>query len=261
VSILFDMELRALRRDRAARSGPELFLLERAFGDCLDRVSLVQRRFERALLIGCPDPHWPARLGEFADRVDVCDPGPLFAEASNGLQLTEDRWEPARAKYDLVLALGTLDTVNDLPRALITVQWSMKPQGLFLGALSGGETLLRLRSAMRAADAITGAASPHIHPRIEASALSPLLAQAGFHNAVVDVDRVAVSYRSFGKLIADLRRMAATNILAQRSRRPLTKRALAAAAENFAAAGNGERTTESFEIVHFGCWSPPEPIG
>src|SRR5690242_3203030 len=86
---LFDMELRALRRDRAARLGPELFLLERAFEDCLDRISLMRRRFGRALLLGCPDPDWRERLAAFADQIDARDPGGLFAAAAAGEQLIE----------------------------------------------------------------------------------------------------------------------------------------------------------------------------
>ena len=81
---LFDTKLRALRRDRAARVGPELFLHERAFADCLDRMALLQRRFEQALLIGSPDPQWPERLREMVGSVAVADPGPLFAAASAG---------------------------------------------------------------------------------------------------------------------------------------------------------------------------------
>jgi hypothetical protein len=258
VADLFDMELRALRRDRAARIGPELFLLQRAFEDCVDRISLIQSRFERALLIGCPDANWRSRLHDFADQVDVLDPGPLFAQAAEGERLVEDAWQPERAAYDLVLSVGTLDTVNDLQRALLAVRWSMRPQSLFLGALSGGETLPRLRSAMRAADAAIGTATPHVHPRIEASALAPLLAQVGFLNPVVDVDRATVAYRSLERLVADLRRMGGTNILAQRFHQPLPRRAFAAAAENFTAGGDGKRTIETFEILHFACWSPPK---
>jgi NADH dehydrogenase [ubiquinone] 1 alpha subcomplex assembly factor 5 len=256
VSVLFDMELRALRRDRAARIGPELFLVERAFADCLERLALVQRRFGRALLIGCPDPPWAERLGEFCDSVVVRDPGPLFAKAAGGEIIIEDAWVASPASYDLVLALATLDTVNDLPRALMTLRLAMAPAGLFLGAMSGGETLPRLRSAMRAADAIMGAASPHVHPRIEASALPPLLSRCGFANPVVDVDRVQVSYRSLGRLIDDLRRMAATNLLSERSREPLSRHAAAAAAANFARAAENGRTAETFEILHFACWTP-----
>jgi hypothetical protein len=258
VANLFDMDLRAQRRDRAARLGPELFLLERAFDDCLDRISLVQRRFESALLIGCPDPQWPERLREFATMVEVREPGPLFARWANGKALVEDVWEPERSAYDLVVAVGTFDTVNDLPRALVTVHWSMQPAGLFLGALSGGDTLPRLRSAMRAADVVAGAATPHIHPRIEAAALSPLLTQARFVNPVVDVDRVTVAYSSFARLIADLRRMGATNVLTERSRSPLARAAYDAAVKEFSTAAEGGRTSETFEILHFACWAPPE---
>ena len=251
------MKLRAQRRDRVERLGPELFLLERSFDDCLDRISFMQRRFQRALLIGCPDPQWRERLGEFAAQVDVRDPGSRFAQAAGGEEIVEDAWEPEEgAAYDAVVAVGTLDTINDLPRALIAIRWALTPGGLFLGAMSGGDTLPRLRSAMRAADAISGAATPHIHPRIEASALAPVLSAAGFLNPVVDVDRVAVAYPSLGRLVADLRRMAATNILAQRSREPLLRQAYAAAAKDFSAAADRERTTETFEILHFAGWVP-----
>lgn len=258
MTVLFDMELREARRDRAARIGPELFLLERAFEDCIDRLSLVQRGFGNALLIGCPDPAWPARLSPFASALDVRDPGALFARAANGERIVEDGWEPEQGRYDLVLAVGTLDTVNDLRRALLTIRWGMRPDGLFLGALAGGNGLPRLRSAMRAADGVTGAALPHVHPRIEPSALAPLLTEAGFGNPVVDVDRAAVGYRSFSKLICDLRAMAATNILVERSRQPLSRTAYAAAAADFASGADQGQTIETFEILHFACWSPPE---
>ena len=253
---LFDMELRALRRDRAARQGPELFLFERAFADCLDRVELVNRRFGRALLIGCPDASWPGRLLTLVDEVDAVDPGPRFARAVNGREIIEDQWREPKATYDLVLAIGTLDTVNDLPRALRSIHQSMRPDGLLIGAISGGDTLPQLRSAIRAADETMGGASAHVHPRIEASALAPLLSAAGFVDPVVDIDRVPVSYASIGRLVSDLRRMGATNVLAARSQYSLTRRAYQAAAQSFAAAGEGERTVEIFEILHFAAWSP-----
>ena len=249
------MKLRALRRDRAARLGPELFMLERAFDDCLERIALNDRRFGRALLIGCADPHWPQRLRNLAEGVEVRDPGPLFAAAAGGQVITEDAWEPESDAFDLILAIGTLDTVNALPLALHLARHAMSGNGLFIGALSGGETLPQLRAAMRAADSASGAAAPHIHPRVEASALAPLLAQAGFVNPVVDVDRVNVSYRSLDRLVADLRAMAATNLLTARPR-IVSKAAREAARRSFAAAGNGEKTTETFEVLHFAAWTP-----
>lgn len=258
--VLFDMQLRAERRDRAARIGPELFLYERVFADCLDRLSLLQRRFGKAALIGCPDAGWPDRLRTAADDVDAFDPGRRFAEAAGGRPLIEDQWDAPRRVYDLVVAIGTLDTVNDVAGALRSVFSAMKPNALLIGALSGGETLPQLRSAMRAADVVAGVACPHVHPRIEAAALAPLLSQAGFARPVVDVDRVEVSYQSFERLVADLRAMGATNILAERSRRSLSKPSLTAAQMTFSEAGDGHKTIETFEILHFAAWTPGEVV-
>lgn len=249
---LFDPNLRAMRRDRAARLGPELFLLDREYQECLERIALAGRTFERALLIGCPNRDWPGRLGTSASHVEVCDPGPLFAEAAGGSIIVEDAWEPPVERYDLVLSVGTLDTVEGLPLALRSVRLAMRADGLFIGAMSGGDTLPRLREAMRAADATADGAAPHVHPRIEASALAPLLASAGFVMPVVDVERVPVGYPSFDKLVADLRAMAATNLLRDRPRR-LTRRARDAAIRAFA--DDGDRTVETFEILHFAAWT------
>jgi hypothetical protein len=246
-----------MRRDRAARNGVELFLYERAFADCLERLELTQRRFSRALLVGCPDPTWPERLVKVADQVDVRDPGSRFAERSAGTPLVEDAWLPTQAAYDLALAIGTLDSVNDLPLALRLLRHALEPKALLMGAVSGGDTLPQLRSAMRAADATAGAAMPHVHPRIEAAAFAPLLEKAGFSRPVLDVDRVPVSYRSFGRLIDDLRAMAGTNMLTDRPRF-IGRAALDAAVKAFTAAGEDSRTVEIFEILHFAAWTPKE---
>lgn len=250
---LFDMQLRAQRRDRAARTGAELFLYERVFEDCLERIGLLGRHFRSALLIGCPDPGWPNRLCATVEQVDVRDPGPLFAAAAGGSQIAEDAWDPPAERYDLVLAIGTLDTVNDFPLALRLVRHSMQGDSLFIGAFSGGETLPALRTAMRAADAVSAGATPHVHPRIEPSALAPLLGDAGFIRPVVDVDRVSASYSSLRRLAADLRAMGATNVLRTRGR-PLVRRQFDAGSSAFA--NGSERTTETFEILHFAAWTP-----
>ena len=256
---LFDMKLRALRRDRAFRRGPELFLFERAFADCLDRIGLIRRRYRAALLIGCPDAGWVERLGEFADKVDVLDPGPSFAQVAGGGEVIEDQLIAEPGAYDLCVAVGTLDTVNDLPQALARIRFTLRPDAFFLGAMAGGETLPQLRAAMRAADSVRGEAAPHAHPRIEPGALATLLSAAGLTMPVVDVDRVQVSYETLARLVHDLRSMGSTNILLQRSRRPLSKAEWHAAAQAFAAARQGDRTTETFEILHFAAWTPPDP--
>lgn len=254
---LFDTRLRALRRDRASKVGPELFLFERAFEDCVERISLLQRQFDRALLLGCPDADWPARLRDLARNVETLDPGPLFAAAAQGKTVMEDRWEPAPGRYDLVVAIGTLDTVNDLPLALRLIGYGMAGDAPFLAAMSGGDTLPQLRTAMRAADALGAGAAAHVHPRIEPSALAALLNDAGFTNPVVDIDRVAVGYPSFDRLVGDLRQMGSTNMLNARARF-IGRDARKAAADAFRLAGNGARTMETFEILHLACWTPSE---
>jgi hypothetical protein len=232
---LFDTQLLKLRRERAARAGGDRFLHERAFTDCLERIALVPRRFERALLLGCVDAGWPERLRQYAGRVDV---------------------DEIAATHDLCLSVGTLDTANDLPSALAALRSVLNPDAFFIGALAGGDTLPQLRSAMRAADSVQGGSVPHVHPRIEASALGSLLAAAGFINPVVDVDWVRASYSSLGDLVRDLRSMAATNVLHERPRRPLSRAARDAASAAFASAGRDGRTVETFEILHFAAWTP-----
>ena len=243
-----------MRRDRATRIGLEMFVAERVFEDCVERIALLNRRFQRALLIGCPDRSWIDALSRLTDAVEVRDPGPLLAARGDGSVILEDEWEPPAGAYDLVLAIGTLDTVNELPLALRLIRHATRPDGLFIGALAGGETLPRLRAAMRAADALSGTASPHVHPRIEPSALAPLLEDAGFIKPVVDVDRVQVAYRSLEQLVRDLRAMAATNLLSARSK-PLTRSERDAASRAFATGRDRERTLETFEIVHFAAWT------
>ena len=234
-----------MRRDRAARNGPELFLLDRVFADCLERLELMRRSFERALLIGCPDRRWPEQLRSFAIKLDVRDPGELFAAAAGGETIVEDAWHAPAETYDLVVAVGTLDTVNDLPLALRLMRHAMRENALLLGAISAGDTLPRLRATLRAADAASGVAAPHVHPRIEASALSPLLTDAGFVRPVVDVERVQVSYPSLDRLVADLRAMAATNILTDRSP-PLSRAQRDVAIRAFASSRKGSQASGAF---------------
>lgn len=250
------MKLRAARRDRALRSGPVLFAHQQAFDEILGRLGDIRRDFSSALLVGSPDPAWPGALARIAADVTAIDPGPAFATAAGGAEAIEDRIDLEPGRFDLCVAAGTLDTVNDLPGALLRLRLLLKPDSLLIGAMPGGDTLPRLRQAMRAADSVSGAASPHVHPRIAPAALAHLLSAAGFVMPVVDVERVRVGYRSFRKLVVDLRGMGATNVLAGRSRRPLSRAALAAAEREFEGGGEDSRTVETFEILHFAAWTP-----
>ena len=253
---LFDRRRRALARDRAARVGPELFLHERAFAECLDRLADVKRRFTNALLIGVPDAEWVDRLAGLGMAVEALDPGALFAGAAHAIHAQEDRHAFGTARFDLVLAVGTLDTVNRLGPALQAVRHAMTPDALFIGALAGGDSLAALRSAMLAADRATGPAAARTHPRIEPSALAGLLGAAGFVMPVVDVDRVILRYASLARLVGDLRAMGASNQLAERAP-PRGRHWAALAAAAFAAAAVDGRTVERVDLLHFSAWTPP----
>ena len=254
---LFEEDLRAMRRDRAFRGGVAEFVFERAFEDVTERLDEVSRRFSSALLIGTPVPGWPDQLARFSERVEAVDPGSGFAGAANALHQAETALDFAPATFDLCLALGTLDTIDDLPGILRRIRTWLKPDSLLLGVIPGGDTLPQLRAAMRAADMAAGAASPHVHPRVEASALGHLLSAAGFVMPVVDVDRVRVAYRELSNLVADLRAMAATNMLRSRPR-SFSKAALAAAHNCFREAEKDGRTVETFELLHFAAWTPAQ---
>lgn len=253
-SKLFDPKLRALRRDRAARLGPELFLLDRAFDECLDRLRDVARPFRRAMLLGCPDRAWAERVRRFSDEVEIFDPGPMFAEAAGGLAVEEDMFDFGIEQFDLCIAIGTLDTVDNLPLALTLIHRAMVPDSLLIGAMAGGNSLPLLRSSLIEAERESGRVTARTHPRIEASSLAGLLSAAGFGMPVVDVDRVTLRYSTLSALVQDLRTMGATNVLRQRAP-GLTKGAAKRAEAAFAAAAIGGKSPEIVEILHFAGWS------
>lgn len=248
---LFDRTLRRLRRDRAVRQGMDLFLLDRAFDDCLERIAAINRRFSHALLLGAPSPRWKEALEGVAARASTFDPSPMLASVSGD----EDRTDFGEAEFDLVVAVGTLDSVNDLPLAFQLIRRAMTADAALIGAIAGGDTLPALRAALIEADRGRGRIAARIHPRVDGPTLTQLLANAGFPNPVVDVDRVNLRYRALADLVRDLRAMGATNILTG-PRIPMTRASWAAAAAAFAAMAIDGRTSEQVDILHFLGWTP-----
>ncbi|HEX9946377.1 MAG TPA: methyltransferase domain-containing protein [Allosphingosinicella sp.] len=251
----FDRRLRRLRRDRAALRFAEADYLHRLAADeLIERLDFVKRDFRRALDLGCAGGYLTGRLRERGLEVVPCDSGAAFARAAGGVRADEDRLPFADGAFDLVVSVGALDGVNDLPGALLLARRALRPDGLFLGAFAGAGSLPRLKRAMLAADAAQGGAAPRVHPQIDVRAAGDLLTRAGFALPVVDTEPVDVRFGSLMGLVRDLRAMAATNILAERSRRPLGRHALAAAIVDFES-GEG-KTVERFEILHLLGWSP-----
>ena len=251
---IFDRQRRRRRRDRAAdRFAAHDFLHARMADELLDRLDSVQRRFARALDLGCLD----GRVGQAlrARGIDVvsADPGFRFAQAAGGVQCDEDRLPFADGSFDLVIACGGLDQVNDLPGALVLIRRALKPDGLFLGSFVGAGSLPRLRAALLGAEE---RAVARLHPQIDVRSAGDLLARAGLALPVADGERITVRYGSLFALLADLRGTASTGLLIGDTP-PLTHAALVRAAELFQAGADADgKVGETVEIVHLLGWAP-----
>jgi SAM-dependent methyltransferase len=247
---LFDRRLRRQRRDRAASGfARHDFLRQAMLEGVADRLDAISRTFADRLDLGCFDGALPEEPGTRTARLDA---GFAFARQAGGIQADEDRPPFADHSFDLVVSAGVLDSVNDLPGALTLVRRMLRPDGVFIGALLGGETLSTLRSLLLTAEGDRPAA--RTHPRVDVRSAGDLLVRAGFAMPVADIETLTVRYASLFTLLADLRGMGATSLL---PRAPLSRRTLAAAAEAFAARADADgRLAERFDIVFLTGWAP-----
>lgn len=256
----FDAALRRLRRDRAATIGDAAGnpLLARMTSDLVERLDLVTRRLERALDLGCGPASLTEKLRSRGIEMVPADAGGRFARTAGGVQCDEDSLPFPAASFDLVVSAGTLDGVNDLPGALIQIRRLLRPDGLFLAAFIGAGSLPGLKRAMRAADeAEDRPASPHVHPQIDVRAAGDLLSRAGFALPVADTEPLTVRYSGLPRLVADLRELGWSNVLASRSRQPFGRLGYAAAVASFAAGADADgKVPERFEIIHLSGWAP-----
>jgi len=257
---VFDRMLLRARRQRAGMLGPATFLIDRVAADLADRLDAVLREFAVTVDLGTPTD---AVRRALAAKKSV---GTLIAAdalPADGLAVvTGDEALPFRdGSLDLVVSALALQFVNDLPGTLIQIRRALKPDGLFLAALLGGDTLTELRQAFATAEAeIESGASPHVAPFADVRELGALLQRAGFALPVTDADRLTVRYASPFALMADLRRMGGTNALTERRRMPLRRATLARMAEIYAErfADADGRIRATFEIVWLSGWAPHE---
>jgi SAM-dependent methyltransferase len=261
--IVFDRRLLARRRSRTL-GNPSDFLLRHVADDLLDRLETVQRRFAIAADIGTTTPYVAdalVRSGR-ADHVVRLVPVPELGANDFGLVVGDEEILPfAPESLDLAVSVLSLQFVNDLPGVLAQTRRALRPDGLFLAAMLGGDTLRELAESFALAESeITGGASPHVAPFVEVRTAGALLQRAGFALPVVDQDRVTVRYAEPLALMHDLRAMGAANPLGERSRRPLRRdvliRAAAVYAERFADPDGRIRAT--FDVISLSGWAPHE---
>ena len=260
--LIFDRSLIRDHRRRAASFGPATFLLDRVADDLADRLGAVLRRFELALDLGSPGEAVRAALmrSGTVGTIVAADTIAPSQRPSLPFVVAEEEALPFRdAAFDLVVSALALHVVNDLPGTLLQIRRALKPDGLFLAALYGGETLTELRQAFAAAESeIEGGISPRVAPFADLRELGALLQRAGFALPVADIDPVTVRYQDVFALMRDLRRMGATNALRDRRRAPLRRATLMRMAEIYGERFSGDdgRVRATFEIVWLLGWAP-----
>lgn len=267
--LLFDRTLHRKRLDRAARAYENAdFLQRRAAFDLAERLAPILRSFPLAVDLS-------ARGGAFAEALAQEAPGKVgtLIEADLSHRMLagrpgprvvadEERLPFADAGLDLIVSTLGLHWTNDVVGALIQIRRSLKPDGLFIGAFLGGTTLTELRQSLVAAESeILGGAGSRVSPFADAPDAANLLQRAGFVQPVSDVDAVTVTYEHPLKLIADLRQMGETSVLADRHPKPLTRalleRTFQLYVERFA--GEDGRVPATFEILTLTGWAPAAP--
>lgn len=240
---IFDRNARQLRRRRTLGTG---FFAQTMTSDLLERLDLVKRDFSRALIVGTA----PLLVDGLTARSIGCE---VYAGE-------EDRLEVGVGQFDLILSSGVLDTVADLPGALLLMRRALRPDGLLLANFASAPSLTALRAAIMVADGDKAVA--RLHPQVDVRSAGDLLMRAGFALPVADLDTINVAYASLGRLLTDLREAAATNVMAKRY--PVSRRWLAAADAAFTAQVQADdRTHETLSFITLTGWAPspdqPQP--
>jgi len=262
-SKIFDRSLLRMRQQRARLLGPETFLLDHVADELAERLSAVLHSFDIAVDLGTPTDAVRRALAATGKITTI-----IAAEFATGFDRSflrvgadEEALPFADSSLDLVTSALAFQFVNDLPGSLIQIRRALKPDGLLLAALVGGESLAELGEAVGAAESeIEGGISPHVAPFADVREIGALLQRAGFALPVVDSERLVVRYDSVFALVRDLRRMGATNILHERRRKPLRRATLKRATEIYIERFSDPdgRLRASFEIVWLSGWAPHE---
>lgn len=262
--VVFDHGVRRRRRARARALGVETFLIDRAAEDLAERLSAVTRQFGVAADLFTPTPSGVDALRQSgkAQTILAVSAADLGAGVSVRAIIAPEEMLPLReGSLDLAVSLLALQSVNDLPGLLVQIRRALRPDGLLLAALLGGDTLTELRQAFAEAEIeMDGGISPRVAPFADVRDIGGLLQRAGFALPVADVERLTVRYASPYSLLHDLRRMGATNSLTERSRTPLKRRTLARMAQLYSERFSDPdgRIRATFDVIWLSGWAPHE---
>jgi SAM-dependent methyltransferase len=261
---IFDRTLLCARQRRARELGLATFLIDRTAGELAERLSAVLRQFERAVDLGTPTDTVARALdgtGKVATLVTAASDAAQRDGSFLRVVADEEALPFADGTLDLVVSALALQFVNDLPGTLVQIRRALKPDGLLLAALVGGESLAELREALAQAESeVEDGISPRVAPFVDLRDLGALMQRAGFALPVVDTDRLTVRYDSAFALMHDLRRMGATNVLTERRRKPLKRATLARMVEIYGErfADPDGRLRATFDVIWLSGWAPHE---
>lgn len=247
---IFDRALYCARLAREKVIGPDI-LNRTLASELLDRLSLITRTFDRACVIA-PDPEATAEALTATGRITV---------VKAMMPPADEHFGVGDGEFDAIFNIADLHAMNDVPEALVQMQRALVPDGLMLACLFAGETLSELRQSFLAAESqVSGGATPRVAPMIGVRELGALLQRTGFALPVADLDRTIVRYSDAIALIHEIHALGMSNCLAGRSRTPMSRRLLGAAAshyhEHFADADGRVRAT--LELAWLTGWSPHE---
>lgn len=266
VTQLFDRSAVRRHRDRAAAGFADHdFLIREVSGRLNERLDEIDRRFSRVLDLGCRDGLMSRLLRgrEAVGSVIGCELSLAMLRRYDGVAVAADEeFLPfADGAFDLVISALNLHWVNDLPGALVQIRRALRPDGLFLGAMLGGETLHEMRRVLIEAESETeGGASPRVSPFAELRDAGGLLQRAGFALPVADIDTITVSWPDAFALMRELRGMGEANAQCTR-RKGFSRRAtLFAAADRYRAlfADPAGRIQATFQVLYLTAWAPHE---
>jgi len=267
---VFNRQAVRQHRDRAANVlGEHDFLFRETAERLADRVDDVTRNFPTTLDLGCHGGELSGALigHKRIERIIQCDLSPAMAQLAKSVNqretliADEEALPFAESQFDLVLSNLSLHWVNDLPGCFRQIQQSLKPDGLFLATMLGGETLRELRHALNAAEIeIEDGMSARLSPFADLKDVGNLLTRAGFTLPVADKEVITVSYPDAFKLMSDLRGMGENNANVLRrkcfSRRATLMRAAEICHQEFA--DENGRIPVTFEVLYLTAWAPHE---
>lgn len=259
--LVFDRALVRHRRSRAvADFAAHRVLFDEVSDQLMDRLADIKREFISVLDLGAQNG---ALMRSFAAKPNVFAVSSSLSqtalpELSSTIVIDEEMLPFANASFDLIISNATLHWVNDLPGALIQIKKNLRPDGLFLASLLGGQTLHELRACLLEAElAVTGGISPRLSPSIELLTASGLLQRAGFTLPVADSDIVALTYPDAFALMHDLRGMGETNAHLHRLRHFTRRSVFDEAAKLYQKryATSDGRITATFEVIFLHGWA------